>query len=423
MLGRGRGGGWILTWVLGLVMGLVASQVSISGTAEATPRESPGGGAPTGQPDAEGQATQIPAEPVRSTPRSPAGALRFVATYDFDIVIDPKRRTASVDERLVVTNRTDSDVQELNLFVLPHLNRPGFLELVLNSLVVDGDRMEPAWTQDGANLLVRLSRELHTGSSTALALSFTLRPGPRVDGSMTSALSRTGDLMQFLLWYPMLSDGQGARLNGDGTSAMPASTITYHITSSSPVTMALPGTVIERTDGEARGRIDAARDVAFAVSPTFRVWAGRTSDGATVRVYAPPGTFGAAARDFAVEALERDATILGMPYPGSDLVIVGGTMDLESSGLVFVPQADLENEYAVGHEVAHQWFHWLVGNDQLREPWLDEALATYLAGGLRPRHEDGFCSNRPVNSPVDAFPSADPGASWQLCDGYVQTVY
>ncbi|MDX1521367.1 MAG: M1 family aminopeptidase, partial [Anaerolineae bacterium] len=29
------------------------------------------------------------------------------------------------------------------------------------------------------------------------------------------------------------------------------------------------------------------------------------------------------------------------------------------------------------HEVAHQWFYGLVGNDQVDEPWLDEALAQF----------------------------------------------
>ena len=29
------------------------------------------------------------------------------------------------------------------------------------------------------------------------------------------------------------------------------------------------------------------------------------------------------------------------------------------------------------HEVAHQWFYGLVGNDQFRDPWLDEGFATY----------------------------------------------
>jgi aminopeptidase N len=29
------------------------------------------------------------------------------------------------------------------------------------------------------------------------------------------------------------------------------------------------------------------------------------------------------------------------------------------------------------HEAAHQWFYSTVGNDQARDPWLDEALASY----------------------------------------------
>ena len=29
------------------------------------------------------------------------------------------------------------------------------------------------------------------------------------------------------------------------------------------------------------------------------------------------------------------------------------------------------------HEVAHMWFYALLGNNQARDPWLDESFATY----------------------------------------------
>lgn len=32
---------------------------------------------------------------------------------------------------------------------------------------------------------------------------------------------------------------------------------------------------------------------------------------------------------------------------------------------------------AVVHEIAHQWFHGIVGNDQFASPWLDESFAQY----------------------------------------------
>ena len=36
------------------------------------------------------------------------------------------------------------------------------------------------------------------------------------------------------------------------------------------------------------------------------------------------------------------------------------------------------------HEIVHQWFYSLVGNDQIDDPWLDEAFATYLIYALLP---------------------------------------
>ena len=37
------------------------------------------------------------------------------------------------------------------------------------------------------------------------------------------------------------------------------------------------------------------------------------------------------------------------------------------------------------HEIAHQWFYGMVGNSQFRDPWLDEAFATYAEATVEPR--------------------------------------
>ncbi len=60
----------------------------------------------------------------------------------------------------------------------------------------------------------------------------------------------------------------------------------------------------------------------------------------------------------------------------------------------------------VAHETAHQWFYSLVGNDQERDPWLDEALASWsqfqLGGGL-PRSFGTTQQARHVGAPVSSF--------------------
>jgi hypothetical protein len=69
------------------------------------------------------------------------------------------------------------------------------------------------------------------------------------------------------------------------------------------------------------------------------------------------------------------------PYPYTELDIVdapGAYGGIEYPGLVYV--GTLGSTWVIEptvHEVAHQWFYGIIGDDQLREPWLDEAAATY----------------------------------------------
>ncbi len=66
---------------------------------------------------------------------------------------------------------------------------------------------------------------------------------------------------------------------------------------------------------------------------------------------------------------------LGIEYPGIVALLVD-LYDVDGS-LGGTPNTILL-ESVVAHEVAHQWFYNMVGNDQVDDPWLDEALAQFL---------------------------------------------
>lgn len=53
---------------------------------------------------------------------------------------------------------------------------------------------------------------------------------------------------------------------------------------------------------------------------------------------------------------------------------------MEYPNLVYISDSIKENDYfqtVIVHEIAHQWWYGLVGNNEIEEAWLDEALAEY----------------------------------------------
>ncbi len=65
----------------------------------------------------------------------------------------------------------------------------------------------------------------------------------------------------------------------------------------------------------------------------------------------------------------------GVEYPG--IIAINQTLYVPGEKLSGMRSEDLV-ESVVVHEVAHDWFYNMVGNDQGREPWLDEAMAQYM---------------------------------------------
>jgi peptidase M1-like protein len=67
------------------------------------------------------------------------------------------------------------------------------------------------------------------------------------------------------------------------------------------------------------------------------------------------------------------------PYPDLTVAITPG----QSDGTEYPTALQMSDSTSddlpalVAHEVSHQWFYALVGNNQAQDPWLDEALATF----------------------------------------------
>ena len=71
------------------------------------------------------------------------------------------------------------------------------------------------------------------------------------------------------------------------------------------------------------------------------------------------------------------------PYPYPYLVIIDVPMEyfrgMELSGMIFFNNHMDVEVFTLAHEIAHQWWYGLVGNNQITESWIDEGLANYWA--------------------------------------------
>ncbi len=137
-------------------------------------------------------------------------------------------------------------------------------------------------------------------------------------------------------------------------------------------------------------RATKARDFVLVVSSQHRKLQTRALD-IPVNVWVRQGREEAAKEllSKARRMLEFYAcTFASYPFEELDVIEVPmcGFQGMEYSGVVFLQDRVLEpgfpqgkREFLLAHEIAHQWWFGLVGNDQSREPWLDEGLANWSA--------------------------------------------
>ncbi len=158
----------------------------------------------------------------------------------------------------------------------------------------------------------------------------------------------------------------------------------YRVRLDVPAGVAVPATgpVVGRSTSGGRTTFsyaaDDARDFAWAAGDLRRL-SGKAGD-ATVAVWYRPGlTRRSRARAMLRVAENAVATFSrafgAYPYPDVDVVLTGFRRfaGMEYPQIVFAnPDAQV-----VAHELAHQWWYGIVGDDEYAEPWLDEGLATW----------------------------------------------
>lgn len=343
--------------------------------------------------------------------------------YAIDATLDVGSGVLDATVEIELTNRSPWTIDHVNLAAVPRAL--GYFTLG-EPVTVDGHAVEPEWTTS-INLRVPLDG-LAPRASTVIRVPFRLEVGLSRD-AFTARTSRANGVLSFGQWFPIVSPEHEVYGLGDPQITRTADVIRLDLATTTELprdAVACPGLVDAPVSAGTSWTCESTdvRDFSFVVNPRFRL-TERTVDGIELRVYTETVGGGATA-ELAQQALIGLSEAFGA-YPWEDLVLAevgsGGGFSMEYPRMIHLTRDKVADRYVVYHEVAHQWFYGQLGNDQQREPWLDEAFADFSARMLMGIGENQ-CSTRPVDSEVFDWPAGPiSGGDWTSCDGYFHAVF
>jgi hypothetical protein len=259
---------------------------------------------------------------------------------------------------------------------------------------VAGGGYEDAGGGDPGGLyVVELDGELAAGESTEVELTFTLTLGEGTFDRVGTAdgVSWWASGAPLLAWEPGVGWARDPFVGILGeTATSPAADVDLTVSAPEGLTVLMTGDQAEPSSPSDGRRTwtstePVARDVSVAVgefSTEERTTPGGTR--VTVGVLPDPELPTARLAEWTVAAVDDlEARFGAFPYSTLTVALLpdfGGGIEYPSMILEATP-----SRVVLVHEVAHQWFYGMIGNSQFRDPWLDEAFATYAEASLDPR--------------------------------------
>lgn len=351
---------------------------------------------------AEGQATAISGQGDGDQLVLDGQILEGTPHYRIDLDIDLDALKFWGEMYLDYVNTEDISLDRLYFRLLPNGNGSfGDGSLSVSVVEVNGTPVNTTLSEKDTVLQVHLLESVKVGQKAELRFVFEgIIPENFGNSGISSGygiFNYSNSVLTLSAWYPMLSVYDRGSWSVHPPSVMGDSIFSdcaqYSVTISAPADILVIATGVE-TRRELLGdeqiltyESGPARDFLIIASPDFER-SSQQVDGIEVNMVYLPGSKAAAqqALSVATASLEIFTAAFGA-YPYNELDVVEAPMrnalGVEFPGLVLIssnlfddPQRP-EFDVTVAHEVAHQWWYNVVGNNVFDEPWLDEGLATY----------------------------------------------
>jgi hypothetical protein len=378
--------------------------------------------------------------------------LRGLTQYRIKVDLPEDYKSLSGQESVYYTNRTPVALDSIYLHLYPNLWGD---DMTVSNVRVDGQSATSSKLDNSALVKINLAAPLAPGQAVELGLDFTVPIPSGKDGGNYGEFAYDHGVAALAHFYPtvVVHGDQGWHLEtpAEQGDVLFNEASLYDVTLIAPAGLQVvpTGAVLQRrTAPVAHGAAPDSRsiwhmaggpqrDFNIVASSQFQELSQQVGATTIYSHFLPEHAAGGKqALDWAVTAFKTYEQAFG-PYPYRQFHVAetpttaGG---IEYPGLVVVASNLYDSpdrrdffEAATTHEVAHQWWYNVVGNDQVNDPWLDEALAQYATylyyeAAYGARGAEGFKQSlearwqrvnnedKPIGLPVAGYTDREYGA-------------
>ena len=311
--------------------------------------------------------------------------------YTLRADVRPAEGTVDGQLRVIFTPDIDTDRLVFRLWPNGPRSAPAQAKLETGQVTIAG-RPVTSDLDDPTTLVVRSDDGFRAGRAVDVSMSWRLH----VPGAANDRISRNGDAMRLGSFFPILPWEPGVGWATDApvggfAEASTAPTADFDLTVVIPEGFSVLASGTPDPVRPGHFTASAMRDVAMSVGRFDTVSAVAMAPQAVqVTVGLHRGTVDSGGTspylDRVVASLEDFGRRFGAyPWPTFTFAITP-----ELGGGIEYPGHVMQGPNTLGvtsHEVGHQWFYGLVGNDQGRDPWLDEGLASWAEARFENRLE------------------------------------
>ena len=329
--------------------------------------------------------------------------------YEIDVELLVEKNQIVGGQRVTFFNNTKDNLTELYFNLYPNAFKeketapailfnegtdtntftPGFIEI--KGIKLEGKKTNYEISGRGETLLkIPLGEPLRPGERINIEFSYLIQVPTLADRfGYYNGVYNLGN------WYPILAvyDEKGWNLDPYYAIGDPfySEASNYNVVIRTPknLVVATTGNIREQTRASdySRWSIEArlVRDFAWVASEGFNLVEEVVGD-TTVKMYylSKDASIRKKAMDYTKSSLEIFQNSYGKyPYGQFSVVETYFPSGMEYPTLIYISEEyfkkdQLQNlELVIVHEVGHQWWYGVVGNNQIKDAWLDESLTTY----------------------------------------------